>query len=134
MTALTAPILDVHSAPFWEAARAGKLMIQRCPITGRYLWYPRGHSIYAPGTVPEWVQASGRGSIFSFSTIYRGNGPIGAPYICALVQLEEEVLMLTRLVNVDIADVRVGMQVEVAFEEFSDEIRLPVFRPKGDHA
>ncbi|WP_439495529.1 Zn-ribbon domain-containing OB-fold protein, partial [Bosea sp. (in: a-proteobacteria)] len=80
MTAPTLPVTDTTSDPFWAGARAGKLMIQRCPATLRYQWYPRAHSIHAPGVTPEWVEASGRGSVFSFSTIHRGNGPVAAPY------------------------------------------------------
>lgn len=129
MTVPTLPVTDTTSDPFWAGAAAGKIMIQRCPASGRYQWYPRAHSIHAPGVTPEWVEASGRGHVFSFSTIHRGNGPVAAPYTCALVQLEEGVLMLSRLDGIAEADMRVGMPVEVVFKDLSDEVALPLFRP-----
>jgi uncharacterized OB-fold protein len=128
MTALSSPITDVVSDPFWQATQAGKLMIQRCPVTGRHQWYPRAHSIYAPGAVPEWVEASGRGTVFSFSTLHRGNGPIDAPFTCALIMLEEGVLMLSRLDGIAENEVQVGMPVAVAFSSLPDGIALPIFR------
>ena len=134
MNVSTLPVIDVVSRPFWDGARAGKLRIQRCPVTGRHQWYPRAHSIHAPGAIPEWVDASGRGKIFSFSTIHRGNGPIEAPYVCALILLEEGVLMLSRIDGVADEDFRIGMPVEVAFLAVGDDLVLPVFRRAEPHS
>ena len=128
MSAPSLPVTDLVSDPFWEDARAGKLMIQRCPVTGRHQWYPRAHSLHAPGAVPDWVEASGRGTVFSFSTIHRG-GQDDAPYVCALVMLEEDVLMLTRLVGVAADAIHVGMPVEVVFGTIAGSPALPLFRP-----
>ena len=128
MSPFPAPVADVDADPFWEAARAGKLLIQRCPVTGRHQWYPRAHSIHAPDAAPEWVEASGRGTVFSFSAIHRGNhGRSEPPYICALIRLDEDVLMLSRLEGVTEDQVRIGMPVEVAYAPFSDDVTLPVF-------
>ncbi|GAB4064037.1 OB-fold domain-containing protein [Ancylobacter sonchi] len=128
MSAPSLPVTDLVSDPFWEGARAGKLMIQRCPVTGRHQWYPRAHSLHASGAVPDWVEASGRGTVFSFSTIHRG-GQGDAPYVCALVMLEEDVLMLTRLEGIAADAIRVGMPVEVAFGAIAGSPVLPLFRP-----
>lgn len=128
MTAFSAPITDTVSDPFWQAAQVGKLLIQRCPVTGRHQWYPRAHSIYAPEAVPEWVEASGRGTVFSLSTIHRGNGPIDMPYTCVLVMLEEGVLMLSRLEDIAEEEPHVGMPVVVSFTSMPDGTALPVFR------
>lgn len=132
MTALSSPVTDVMSDPFWQAAQAGKLLIQRCPVTGRYQWYPRAHSVYAPDATPEWVEASGRGTVFSFSTIHRGNGPVDAPYTCALVMLEEGVLILSRLDGVAEDKVHVGMPVIAAFTSLPDGTVLPLFRHREE--
>lgn len=132
MTALSSPVTDTISDPFWQAAQAGKLLIQRCRVTGRYQWYPRAHSIYAPETTPEWVEASGRGTVFSFSTIHRGNGPMEGPYTCALVMLEEGVLMLSRLENMAEEEPQIGMPVAVAFTTLGDGTALPLFRRREE--
>jgi uncharacterized OB-fold protein len=134
MTALSSPITDNVSDPFWQAAQAGKLLIQRCPVTGRHQWYPRAHSIYAPQATPEWVEASGLGTIFSFSTIHRGNGPVDTPYTCALVMLEEGVLMLSRLEGIAEEEVHVGMPVAVTFTSLPDGTALPLFRRREERS
>lgn len=133
MSTPSLPVADVVTDPFWEGAAVGKLLIQRCPVTGRHQWYPRAHSIHAPGVVPQWVEASGRGTVFSFSTIERG-GLADAPYCCALILLEEDVLMLSRLEGIAPEDMHVGMPVEVAFGSVAGSPAMPLFRPAGDRA
>lgn len=122
------PVTDIDSEPFWQGLAAGRLMIQRCPTTGRHQWYPRGHSIHDPRATPEWVEASGRGEVFSFTVIHRGNTR-RPPYNCALIRLEEGVLMLSSLRGVEEDEMAVGMKVAVDFEAFDEDLRLPVFRP-----
>lgn len=124
------PVPDALSRHFWEGARDRKLMIQRCPVTGRHQWYPRRHSVHAPGAEPQWVQASGRGTLFTYSVIHRGNGTTPTPYICGVIELEEGVLFTSTLHGVEEADVRIGMPVEVDFFKPSGaDLVLPVFRP-----
>lgn len=132
MTAMTVPpILDETSAPFWEAAREGRFLIQRCPKTGRYQWYPRAHSIHAPHATPEWVEASGRGSLLSHSVVHRGNTR-GDPYVCALVRLEEGVTVFSRIEGIAEDDLKAGLPLTVAFHRLDEAISLPVFRIRSD--
>ncbi|MBE2278111.1 MAG: Zn-ribbon domain-containing OB-fold protein [Rhodobacteraceae bacterium] len=122
------PVIDNDSAPYWEGLKQGRLLIQRCPSTGRYQWYPRGHSIHDPTAIPEWVEASGTGEVFSFTVIHRGNTK-RPPYNCAMIRLDEGVIMLASLRGIEEADLRIGQRVRVDFEPLDDEITLPVFRP-----
>lgn len=122
------PVIDNDSAPFWEGLKQGKLLIQRCPTTGRYQWYPRGHSIHDPTVAPEWVEAAGTGEIFSFSVIHRGNTR-RPPYNVAMIRLDEGIILLSALRGVDEAEMRIGSRVRVDFEPLDEEITLPIFRP-----
>jgi len=132
MIAMTVlPILDETSAPFWEAAREGRFLIQRCPVTGRHQWYPRAHSIHAPHSRPDWVEASGRGTLLAHSVVHRGNTR-GDPYTCALVRLEEGVTVFSRVEGVAEADLRAGLPLAVAFHRLDETISLPVFRLRSD--
>ena len=59
------PVPDPESRPFWEGAKAHRLMIQRCASTGKYQFPPTTFCQGAGLERPEWVEASGRGKVFS---------------------------------------------------------------------
>lgn len=128
MSQFPQPVTDAASDPFWEGTKGGRLLIQRCPATGKYQWYPRAHSIHAANVRPEWVEASGRGTVFSFTTIHRGNVKLSAPYAVALIKLDEGVVMYTRLVLKEGELPQIGMPVEVVFPEPENGFVLPAFR------
>jgi len=121
------PITTPLTEPFYEAAAEGRLLIQRCTATGRHQWYPRTHSVHDTRADVEWVQASGRGEVYSFSVVNRSPfDDVEAPYVFAIVELEEGVRMATNIVGIDPAEVRIGMPVRVAFEQ-RGETSLPLF-------
>ena len=115
---------------FWEGARAGKLLIQRCKGCGE-LRHPPGpvcpscHSF-------EWdtVEASGRGTVYSFVVMhYPEVPPFDHPNPIVLVELEEGTRLISQMVGVQPADVRIGQAVQVEFNSFNDgELVLPQFR------
>ncbi len=116
---------------FWEGARAGKLLIQRCKGCGT-LRHPPGpvcpscHSF-------EWdtVQASGRGTVYSFVVMhYPEVAPFDHPNPIVLVELEEGTRLISQLVGVKPGEVKIGQAVQVEFNSFNDgELVLPQFRP-----
>jgi uncharacterized OB-fold protein len=125
------PVPDGDSAPFWEGARQGHLRIQRCSQCDRYIFYPRAVCPHCMSASIEWVTASGRGSIHAFTVVHRAPEEFRreVPYVVALVDLEEGVRMMTRIVDCQPASVRVGLPVAVTFQALSEEIALPCFRP-----
>ena len=120
------PVQDACSKPFWDALREQRLLIQQCPATGKYQWYPRAHSLHDPGAAPAWVQASGRGRVYSHTTIHRG-GVQKTPYTCVLVELDEGPLVLARWQSDAPADPHIGMPVKAGFVTLSDSLTLLVF-------
>ena len=129
MTPHHTPVADALSAEYWQGTRERKLMIQRCTATGRPQWYPRAHSMHAPGAPVEWVEASGRGTLFTYSVIHRGNGTTPTPYICAVIELEEGVLFTSTLRGIAEADIRIGMALQVDYAEAGPDLVLPFFKP-----
>ena len=128
------PVVDQDSAPFFEAAARGELVIQRCKETGRYQHYPRAGSVYTMGEI-EWVKVAGKGTVYSF-TIVRKNGadPVFAklcPYAIAMVELPEGVKIFGNLTGCEAEDVKIGMEVEVYFTPVDEAgtIHLPFWRP-----
>jgi hypothetical protein len=82
----------------------------------------------------EWRRASGRGKVYTFAIHYRAFHPAWereVPFVTAIVELEEGVRLYTQLVGVEPnpKHIRCDMPVEVVFEDVSEEISLPKFRP-----
>ena len=126
-----APIGDAESEPYWQAAREGRLLVQRCTRCGRHQLYPRPHCIACRGPV-EWVEASGRATVYSYTVIRQNFARPWRdmiPYVVALVDLEEGPRLMTNVVGCEPDDVEIGMAVRVRFEPAGEDGAVPVFEP-----
>ncbi|MDP3417950.1 Zn-ribbon domain-containing OB-fold protein [Falsiroseomonas sp.] len=126
---IAAPVIDPSTQPVWDAAAEGRLLIGLCRDTGRHFYYPRGASPFTLSANVELVQASGRGSIYSY-TVMR----VAQPYACAYVELEEGPRIFTNIVDCDFAEIRIGMKVRVVFKPSQDAegtagAPVPMFAP-----
>jgi len=126
--ALPAPIVDSFTAPFWQAAAVGMLLIRRCKACGAAHWYPRPFCPHCSSDDTDWEPASGGGAIYSF-TVTRRAGPV--PYVLAYVTLDEGVTMLTNLVDAEIESLHIGQRVRVTFRQAEGGGAVPVFRPEA---
>lgn len=118
--------------PFWSAAREHRLSIQRCKECQRHVFYPRPLCPHCGADALEWVDASGRGAIYSYTVARRPTSRAFAervPYVIAIVELDEGPHMTTNIVECDPESLRVGDRVEAIFEDVSDEVALVQFRP-----
>lgn len=126
------PTIDPESAPYWEGAKAGRLMIQRCKATGQHFLYSR---VLTPGVDDaqvEWVEASGKGAIYSFTVARRPAGVAfkdDVPYVIASVELDEGARLMSNVVTDAPDAVHIGMRVEVVFDRVSDDLTIPKFKP-----
>jgi uncharacterized protein len=126
------PTVNPWAQPFWDGTREGRLMIQYCEDCDSRIFYPR---VACPGCGSErlgWLQASGRGTVYSF-TVVKNNAPSAfagdVPYVVAVIRLEEGVQMLSNLVDWSEETLCCDMPVEVIFEPLDEEFVLPKFRP-----
>ncbi|MGE5594734.1 MAG: Zn-ribbon domain-containing OB-fold protein [Hyphomicrobiales bacterium] len=120
------------TAPYWEAARQHRLCIQRSRKTGQYVFYPRAVSPFGADDVLEWVEVSGRGTVYTYTVARRPTGPQWAndgPYVIAIVELEEGPHLTANIIDCDPDQVRVGMPVTAAFQDVTPEVTLVQFRP-----
>jgi uncharacterized protein len=125
------PTIEPESQPFWDAARERRLLIQRCGVCGTAQHYPRAICATCWSDQVEWEEASGRGTLYTFSTVFLNDLPPFAarvPYVAAAVDLEEGPRLMTNIVGAEPGDLRVGMPVVVDFVALNDEITAPVFR------
>ncbi len=126
------PIPDPLTEPYWHAAAAGKLVLPRCDACGRSHFYPRPACPHCGSERIAWAQASGRGTVYSFSVVHRAPSAAFAdavPYVVAVVATEEGPHLLSRIVEIEPAQVRIGLKVQVRFDELEDGVALPVFAP-----
>jgi uncharacterized OB-fold protein len=115
---------------FFAAAREGRFVIQRCTACGDYQFYPRKICIHCGDAGVEWAEASGRGTVHTFTVIHRGmpGWREAGPYVAAVVQLEEGPRITTNIVECAPSDVKIDMPVEVALVD-EGQLVLPRFRP-----
>jgi uncharacterized OB-fold protein len=121
-----------ETATFWDGCRERALMIQRCSACGHHQFYPRIICTECMSDQLEWVQAAGRGTVTSFSVARRPVSEAYAPdvpYVIALIKLDEGPTMMSNVIDCDPERVRIGMPVEVIFEDWTEEITMPKFRP-----
>ncbi|GKV65260.1 MULTISPECIES: Zn-ribbon domain-containing OB-fold protein [unclassified Sporosarcina] len=112
-------------APFWEATRSGKLVVQECTVTKKKVWPPRFVSPHSPGADLVWVPIEGKGKVYTFNIVYRGFLTYfdeKVPYAMVVVELEEGVRMLGNAVGMDPTKVHCNMEMEAVFEKVDDEI------------
>ena len=126
------PAPSPETAEYWAGARRRELMIQQCSACGRHQFYPRTLCTACSSRTLKWVRATGRGAIRSFTIVRRAVSEAYAaevPYVVALVALAEGPTLMSGIVGCDPGAVRIGMPVEVAFEDWSETVTIPKFAP-----
>jgi uncharacterized OB-fold protein len=123
------PVPTNFTKAFWEGTKQGKLLLQRCRACGTHQYYPRPVCMRCISRDLEWKEASGRGTIYSYTVTHLP--PEGfedrAPYVLVSVDLPEGVRVLGTLLGVAAADVRIGMPVRASYERLTDDITLVQF-------
>jgi len=117
---------DAITQPFWDATSEGRFTVQRCAACGHHQFYPRALCIACGSTDLGFVEASGRASVYSHTTVRRAPHPaFEPPYVVALVRLEEGPVLMTNLVGID--EPRCDMPVHLVWEDLPDGRKLPLF-------
>ncbi len=126
------PVVQPWSEAFWKAAKQHKLVIQECKECKAKIFYPRKYCPECWSADLRWAEASGKGKVYSFSVMMDQVEPKfvdDLPYVLALVDLEEGIRMMTRIVECNPEEVKMDMDVEVVFNDITEEFSLPYFRP-----
>lgn len=125
------PHAGLESLLFWEYTRNHELRVQQCQSCGKLRFYPRSICPNCLSYDTEWVHVRGRGKIYSFTVSYRypSHGfKAEVPYVIALIDLDEGVRMMSNIVGCRPEDVKIGLPVEVVFDDVTPEVTLPKFR------
>lgn len=126
------PIPDDFSAPFFDGAREGRLMLQHCASCQAWSFPVRERCPHCFAAGLGWRQASGRGSLYTFTIMHQIMNPgfaSAVPFNVAQIDLDEGVRMVSNVVGTGNEDLRIGMRLEAVFEDVGDGVRIPKFRP-----
>jgi len=108
-------------------------MLQRCP-QGHVFYYARTHCPECLSRDLEWFEASGKGKLYIYTVCRRAQSPDfepDVPYVVAAIVLDEGPRMTSLLVDADPDNVQVDGRVEVVWQDVSEEVSMPYFRPVG---
>jgi uncharacterized OB-fold protein len=124
------PTTEELSEFFWKSGQDGKLRFLRCESCSYIIHPPTSYCPKCQSRTAAPSEVSGRATVYSFTVNHHPWDGVGDVYVIGVVQIEEQsdVRLTTNLVDVDPAEVRIGMPVEVAFEDH-DPVYLPLFRP-----
>lgn len=120
------------SRPFWEGARAHELRLQRCHDCGKHIFYPREICPFCLSERLDWIVASGKGKVYSYTVVRRAMHPAfkeDVPYVLAIVELDEGPRLSTNIIGADPERVRVDMPVRAAYDDVTPEVTLLKFEP-----
>ena len=118
------PTPDPSTRVFWEAAKEGRLLVGRNTRTGKHHYPPRPVCPFDDEGEVEFVPASGRGTIYTYS-IMRAK----PPYVIAYVELEEGPRIMTNIVDCDLEALQVGQPLRLVFVDSEGGQPVPMFTP-----
>ena len=124
------PAVTEQTAPYWDAAREGRLVVQECQAC-RQVWHPplpRCPHCHHAGL--GWREVSGDGTVYSYTVVRHPTHYAFArqiPYVLAIVELAEGPRLVTAITGVPPETVRAGLPVRVVFREVADGVTLPYF-------
>jgi uncharacterized protein len=128
--ALPLPVANADSLPYWNAARQRRLLIRACKTCGTMHFMPRHLCPACWSDQLEWVESKGTGIVHSFTIIRRAPAAAfapRAPYVVALIELDEGPRMLANVLGDDALSVNIGDRVRVTFEDRGDGAMIPQF-------
>ncbi len=120
------------SEPYWSYLQQNELWLPRCNSCSNLVFYPRDICPHCSGLEFTWERMSGKGQVYTFTVIRRPFLPefaAIAPYVFAIVELQEGIRMAANIVNCSPEDVHIGMNVQAVFEADESGRKLILFEP-----
>jgi hypothetical protein len=117
-----APVINPESQPYWDAAQQKKLMFKHCKACNKNHFYPRTICPFCFSDQTEWKEASGKGTLYTHSTMRRG-APVS--YTLAYVTLAEGPKMLTNIYDCDNTKLKIDQPMKLVFKAAEDGKLVP---------
>jgi hypothetical protein len=126
------PMTQPWTEEFWKAAKQHKFLIQHCHDCDINIFYPRKFCPDCWGTNLGWIEASGQGKLHTYTVTHYGVEQRFAgdlPFVLALVDMEEGIRVMTRIVNCKHENLKCDMPVELTWEDLDENFSLYYFQP-----
>jgi hypothetical protein len=126
------PEINDENRPYWEAARRHELVLQKCLDCGQFRFPPARVCPRCLSMNDEWARVSGQGRVYTWTVFHQVYHPAfkdDVPYNVAVIRLDEGPQLISNIVNCKNEDIQMDMPVEVVFDDVTDEVTLPKFRP-----
>ncbi|MDP5052264.1 MAG: Zn-ribbon domain-containing OB-fold protein [Congregibacter sp.] len=124
----TQPTRSALSEPWFEACNDGRLLIQRCDACGNCQFYPRLVCTNCVSPDLQWCEVSGEAVLASFTVVRHAiSTAYDAPYVVALVDLEEGPRLMSNIIHCDLEQLRIGARLKLQFQQWDEDVSLPVF-------
>ena len=126
------PVIDSDAREFWERVRAHELAFQRCSNCGHVRYPPREHCPACLSELYAWDPSPTVGTVYSYVTFERAYGAAyegEIPYNVSLVELPNGIRMWSNVIDIEPEEIEIGMAVELTYDDRTDDLTLPVFRP-----
>jgi len=123
----TSPVTE----PFWQSARRGVLVAAQCANCGTFRMPPTPFCPECQSTAIDWPELSGRATVFSYSVVHGYPGLPEITLVPVVLDLPDApgARLVSNVVGVDPAEVRIGMELAVFFSPIADGWKIPLFRP-----
>lgn len=125
------PEMDEELQSFWDACKTHELRVQQCHTCGT-CYYPSSICSNCDDPKMEWVKVSGKGKLHTYTIFHQLYHPAfkdDIPYNAAIIELDEGPLLLSNVVQCKNEDLKLGMPLEVTFEDVTEDVTLPKFKP-----
>lgn len=126
------PEMEFEEKPYWESLKQHAMKIQQCDACGKWCFLPRARCPHCMSTSLAWKPVSGRGKVYATTTQHYPPSPgfkDDVPFNISLVELDEGVRMMTNVVGCPVENVKIGMRVEVVYDDVTKDITLAKFKP-----
>jgi uncharacterized OB-fold protein len=125
------PLITTENKPFWDAAKRHELIAYKCLNCGTYYSLPTD-CLVCDAPKMDWVKVSGKGQVFTFviyHQLYHPGWKDEIPYNVCWIKLDEGPVLMSNVIECKNEDIYIGMPVEVVFDDVTEEVTLPKFKP-----
>jgi len=126
------PQISDETREYWDGCKRHELRVQKCKDCGTHIWYPQTLCHKCCSWNLEWTRIGGKGKVFTYTVVHHPTGKVWeseVPYVVVIVEMPEGIRMVGNLVGGKSDNVKIGMPVQVVFDDITPEVTLPRFKP-----